>query len=915
MQRIALLLIGLATPASDREWVLGDIVEELEHRTRAEGSARARRWLWREAARVVLHAPRFRAVVASTRHRPADARGDGPMSTLWRDVRYGIRLLGRSPGFAAMAIVTLALGIGANTAMFAVVNAVLFKHLPFQDPDRLMLLHLRMPDREAPGTYRDVVWSYPKFQTFMRAQQAFEDAALFSGRDLNLAGDGEPEKIRGEVVTERYPAILGIEPIVGRSFTVEEARQEGSGRVAMIGHGLWSRRFGSDPGILGRTIDINAMPYTVVGVLPRGFRGLNGDAQVWVPLAALEPSQMRPDNQFSHSYYQVARRKPDVPDQAAVAAVQLLGGTIDATHRSGDGRAWGATAASLYDSRVDADVRQASLLMLGAVGVVLLIACVNLTNLVWARAIGRRREVGVRVAIGASRGRIVRQFLVEGGLLATLGACLGLVLAWTLLQAAGALLPESDVFFRTSMAPGSPRTAGAAGLTRIGAAMIGLDAITVIFTGGVAVVTALLVSLIPALQASVLRPVDALRTGGKSMTDSGLHPFSTRTTLVTVQLALALILMAGAGLMIKSASRLYATDIGVNPEGVLTVRVDLPSARYSSETGPAFFTQLLERVRQLPGVESAGLGNCVPVSGGCNATTISFPPRPSSRTGSNPIVGIYWATPDFFETVGIRLLQGRTFTAHDRAGQPKVALVSEAAAREFWPNESPLGKKIAVGQGGFHDGAEVVGVVSNVRYRSIEMTARPDVYIPLSQSHQARMRIFVRSHVDRWTLVAAITRELRTLDPNLPLSEIKSMDEWMGDAMWRTRVGMWVLSAFAALALLLTALGVFGVMAQTVAQRTPEIGIRMALGAQRRDVLALVLGRALLVTAAGLVIGVGCGLALTRLMATLLYGVPPHDPITFTAVAVILTLVALAACYLPARRATRVDAVVALRSE
>ena len=243
------------------------------------------------------------------------------MSTLWQDIRYGIRLLGRSPGFAAIAILTLALGIGANTAMFAVVNAVLLKPLPFEDPERLMLLHLRMPDREAPGTYRDVVWSYPKFQTFMRAQQVFQDAALFSARDLNLAGDGEPEKVRGEVVTERYPAILGVEPIMGRSFTFEEARQEGSGRVAMIGYGLWSRRFGGDPGILGRAIDINAMPYTVVGVLPRGFRGLNGDAQVWLPLAALEPGQMRPDNQFSHSYYQVARRKPDVPEQAAVAAV------------------------------------------------------------------------------------------------------------------------------------------------------------------------------------------------------------------------------------------------------------------------------------------------------------------------------------------------------------------------------------------------------------------------------------------------------------------------------------------------------------------------------------------------------------------------------------------------------------------
>ena len=303
----------------------------------------------------------------------------------------------------------------------------------------------------------------------------------------------------------------------------------------------------------------------------------------------------------------------------------------------------------------------------------------------------------------------------------------------------------------------------------------------------------------------------------------------------------------------------------------------------------------------------------VPVSGGCNRTTLSFPPTPGSD--QDPLAGIYWATPDYFPTLGIRLLDGRNFTRHDRVGQPKVALVNEAAARALWPNDTPLGKTIAVGQGGFQDGATVVGVVSNVRSGSIELAPRPDVYIPVSQSHQPRMRLFVRSDLDRGSLVRAITREVRALDPNLPLSEIKSLEEWVGDAMWRTRVGMWLLSAFAALALLLTAIGIFGVMAQTVMQRTPEIGIRMALGAQRRDVLSLVLGQAALLTGAGLAVGVGSALALTRLMSTLLYGVPPHDPLTFAAVVAILTLVALAACYIPARRATRIDTVVALRTE
>ena len=446
--------------------------------------------------------------------------------------------------------------------------------------------------------------------------------------------------------------------------------------------------------------------------------------------------------------------------------------------------------------------------------------------------------------------------------------------------------------------------------------MIGLDARTLTFTAAVASITALLVSLVPALQASVLRPIDALKGGGTNATERGLHAFGSRTALVTAQIALALILMAGAGLMIRSASRLYATDIGVNPDRVLTVRLDLPGATYTSDTGHSFLTQLANRIRLVPGIESVGLGNCAPVSGGCNSTSLWFPDTPRNGAGNDPLVGIYWASPEYFPTLGIRLLAGRLFTAHDRAGQPQVALVSEAAAREHWPNDTPIGKRIFVGQGGFHTtGAEVIGIVSNVRYRAVDAPPRADVYIPVSQSYTSRIRLFIRSSLDTSSVVRSVTREVRSLDPNLPLSDIKSMEDWVGDAMWRTRVGMWLLSAFAGLALLLTAIGIFGVMAQTVLQRTPEIGLRMALGAQRRDVLSLVLRRAVILTAAGLAIGIGSALTLTRVMSTLLYDVPPHDPMTFGGVALLLGLVALAACYVPARRATRVDAVVALRSE
>jgi predicted permease len=499
--------------------------------------------------------------------------------------------------------------------------------------------------------------------------------------------------------------------------------------------------------------------------------------------------------------------------------------------------------------------------------------------------------------------------------LAVLGAGAGLGVAWGLLSAAAALLPDSDVFFRTSMAPGVPRISGAAGLTRIGASMISLDATTLLFTSVLTIGTAILVALLPAFQASTLQLSETLKSAGSSGTSRGHTVFSARSLLVATQIALALVLLTGAGLMIRSAARLRGTSTGVQSAGILTLRLDLPPASYSTQKGTVFYTQLLERVRGLPGVEAAALSNCAPVSGGCNTTTIWFPPATRLGVGNDPLVGILWATPEYFPALGIQLLRGRIFSDGDRSGQPKVALVNEEAARTFWPNADPIGKTIAVGQGSFHDGAQVIGMVSNVRYRTLETAATPDVYIPLAQSFQQRMRLFVRSRLDTTALVAGVSREVRALDPNLPIAEIKTMEERVGDAMWRTRVGAWLLSAFAALALLLTAVGIFGVMAQTVMQRTSEIGIRMALGAQRRDVLALVLGRGAVVTAVGVALGTACSLAITRLIGTLLYDVAPNDPLTLAAVAVTLAVVALVACYVPARRATRVDAVTALRSE
>jgi putative ABC transport system permease protein len=919
MTRLALLVIRLATPPREREWVVGDTVEELARIRDASGERAARRWLQREMWRVVVHAPRHRLAVsrgsAAATSQAAINEGDGPMRDFFQDIRYTLRLLGRGPAFTTIAIATLALGIGANTAIFAVVNAVLFKPLPFADAERLMLVHRLVPERERPGVYNESSWSYPKYRTFSGSQQVFDEVAFFAGRDLDLSGNGEPQRVRGEVVTERYPSVLGVGPVMGRPFTWDEAHTAGTPRAAMISYGLWTRRFGGDPAVVGRTIRINATPYAVIAVLPRSFRGLMGNADVWVPLAAFEPAQLTQAQ--SHSYTIVARRKRDVSEQTAASAVAVLGSQVDAAHARRDIGTAGSTARanSMYASRVDPDLRRAALVLLGAVGFVLLIACVNLTNLVAARAMARRREVAVRVAIGASRGRIVRQFVAEGVVLSALGAAAGLCVAFALLAAAAAVMPEPDVFFRSAVAPATTRIAGASGLTRIGASMIGVDAMTIAFTAGVALLTAMLVSLLPAAQASLLRPVDALKKG---KTEGGARWLDARGVLVTAQIALALILLAGAGLMIRSAERLRETGIGVDPTGLFTVRIDLPGAAYDSNRGQQFFAQLLERVSALPGVRSAALGLCAPVSGGCNSTIAWFPPaREPFRDGRDPSVGIHWITPGLLDTLGVKLLRGRNITDQDRAGQPKVLLVSESAARKLWPNDDPIGKRMWAGQGsaGGGDASEVVGVVSDVRYRAIEVAPVPDVYLPLAQSYQSRMRLFVRSALDPSTLAPAVAREVRALDGNLPLSELKTMDDRVADAMWRTRIGAWLLSSFAALAVLLTAIGVFGVMAQAVAQRTAEIGIRMALGAQPRDVLGLVLRRAAVVTTAGIVIGAAVALLLTRLLAALLYGVEPGDPATFVSVAVLLGVTALVAGYVPARRATRVDAIAALRAE
>jgi putative ABC transport system permease protein len=843
-----------------------------------------------------------------------DGRSLPAFEHLFQDIRYALRGFRKNPGFAFAAVLTLALGIGANTAMFAVVHAVLLKPLPFSEADRLMLVHLLGPDPDAgPGVMRERTWSYPKYRTFLDVQTAFDSTALFSSRELSIAGDGNAERVRAEVITDRYPGILGITPIVGRGFTGQESHLPGASPVVLLGHALWTRRFGADPAVLGRELQINARSYAVIGVLPAGFRGLSGDAELWIPLSVISPAQL--GEEYSHNGYVIARRKPEISEQAAVAAVHVAGTYVHLAHPRGDGfsangPAWTAQGVSLSASRVDVDIKQVSFALSGAVGLLFLITCVNLTNLHFAKALGRKKEIAIRMAIGSNRWRVARHFLIEGALVSVIGAFAGLALAVGLLEAGSILLPRPDVLFQAPLAPGVPRLLGAAGLTRIGAAMIEVDGIVLLFVCAITAFAIFAVSVGPALHASSMHPIEVIK---KAVSCGTGHAVRMRAVLVTCQIVLATVLLIGAGLLLKSAARLHATFIGVDAGGVLTMRVSLPGRSYSSERGTAFYAQLVQRVMSLPGIESVGLGSCAPVSGGCSATGIWFPKEAPREGSGKAIVGVHWTTPDYFATLGVRLLRGRLFSALDRAGQPKVVVVNEAAARAFWPNESPVGKVVALGQGDFHDGAEVVGVVANVRYHAIEAEPVPDVYLPLAQSYVPGMQVFVRTRNQPENLERVIRREMRVLDPHLPISDVRTMEQSFGEAMWRTRVAAWLFSTFAALALLLTAVGIFGVMAQTVSQQTPEIGVRMALGAQRRDILARVLWRGLLIATAGLGAGAVAALALSRLMTILLYGVEPTDPLTFALVVVVMGIVALAACYVPARRAARVDPLVALR--
>ncbi|HEX8720562.1 MAG TPA: ABC transporter permease [Pyrinomonadaceae bacterium] len=814
------------------------------------------------------------------------------MTTLLQDVRYGLRMLARSPGFTAVAVVSLALGVGVNTAIFSVFNAVLIRPLPVV-AEQSRLVWLRAPQ------------SYPDFEDLRAQARSFEGMAAVSGtREFSLARGAEPELLKGELVTADYFKVLGVGAGLGRTFVEEEGRSPAA--VVVLGHDLWRARFGADAGVVGRQVQLNGLSFTVVGVAPEHFYGTEAGLrrELWVPLSA-EPLLRPPaaagteadanvlHNRNSHWLMAVARLRGGVTREQAAAEMEVL------ARRAAEANGGRVTPEDLRRVQVlamsggmDPSDREEALpiagVVMAVVGLVLAVACANIAGLLLARAATRRRETAIRQALGASRGRLVRQWLTESILLGCLGGGAGLLLA----------LWGKDLL--ASYSAGTP----------LASLDLGLDYRVLAFTLAVSVGAGLLFGLAPALQATRLDVVTSLKSEDAR---AGSRRSRLRSVFVGAQVALSVVLLVCAGLFIRSLRLAHTIDPGFRVERALTVPVDLGLLRYRKEEGLAFYRELLARVAAQPGVESASLVRFAQLGFSFGQTQVSAEGR--AREGDEGVsTGFNTAGPRYFETMGTTLVRGRDFTEADGEGAPAVAVVNETLAAILWPGEDPLGKRLSF-EGARGPFVEVVGVARDGKYRSLGDRARPYVYRPLMQGYEPRMTLVVRTHGEPQALAGAVRAQLRALDANLPVAEVRTLEEQFDLSLLPSRIAAWALGGFGLLALALAGIGVYGVVNYSAAQRTREIGVRMALGAGRRDVLRLVMGEGLSVVGLGLALGLLLALALSRLVAGFLYGVGAADPVTFAGVPLLLGAVALAAGYLPARRATKVDPMVALRYE
>jgi putative ABC transport system permease protein len=805
------------------------------------------------------------------------------MKTLWQDLRYGVRLMFKNPGFTLAALFTLALGIGANTALFSLVDTVLLRPLPFRDPDRLVMV---WEDASSIGFPRNTP-APANFADWKAQNQVFEDMAATAGRSYNLTGDGEPENLEGRTVTGNFFNVLGVEPKLGRGFLSEED-QPGGAKVAVVSYGLWQRRFGGDPGLVGKEILLDGQKHTVVGVMPAGFQFLDKEISLWLPIQFTKELLA---NRDSHYLNVVARMKPGVSVKQARTEIATIMSHIEHDHPS-PGFAIGSTVISLRE-QLSGGVRTSLIILLSAVGMILMIACANVANLLLARSASRRQEIALRAALGAGSGRILRQLLTESVLLAFLGSAGGLLLALWSFSFLKGLIPES-------MALG-------AGL-QVDFKVFGFTLLVTLLAG-------LLFGIAPAMQAVKLDLNEALKhSAGRTGTGGN----RLRSALVVTEVAMALVLLIGAGLLIKAFHRLQTMDIGFQPENVLTVRTKLPRSKYiETPKRAAFYDQVLARARALPGVVSAGYTTAVPLTwkGGTNSFSIEGRDQIANQDACFRQV-----TPGYMESMGMTLKAGRLLSEQD--GGPntqKIALVNETMARQFWPGQNPLGRRFTFG--GVRPESiwyTIVGVVGDVKGMGLEAPVKAEMYFPPAQMDVfsfAPRELVLRVKGDPMSLAGAVRQAVWSVDRDQPVSNIRPMEEILADETQQRRLGTTLLGGFAALALLLASVGIYGVLSYRVAQRKQEIGVRMALGARERDVLALVVGQGMKLTLAGVAIGAGAAFALTRLMEGLLFGVSAADPLIFAGIAALLTLAAFIACFLPARRASRIDPMLALRQD
>ncbi len=801
-----------------------------------------------------------------------------------KDLRFALRMLLKKPGFTVAAVLALALGIGANSAVFSVVNAALLNPLPYSEPDRIVRLFATSPSEGNPAI-KSV--SYPDFIDYRAQSNAFDEMAIIDGTSLTLMSGDEPERIQCALVSASLFPLLGVRPAHGRAFLEEEDRPSAS-PVVILGNDLWRRRFNSDTQIIGQQVTLNKNSYTIIGVMPAGFKmpgNLLGGRpfEMWMPIT---PAAYR-RNRSQHRFECYGRLKPEATMERAQEEMSAIAASLEAAYPDTN-KDKGVSLASLKELVVG-DSRALLWVLLGAVSFVLLIACANVANLLLARATSRQKEMAIRAALGASRWRIIRQLLAESLLLSLAGGVVGLLIA---MWSADALI---------ALQPG--------GIPRLDE--VGIDARVLGFTLGVSILTGILFGLAPAIQVSKPDVATAIKEGSVSAGQGN----RLRSALIICEVALSLVLLVGAGLLIKSLWLLTRVDPGIRTDKTLTLQLSLPQSDYAEDhQAKNFYEGLIERVKATPGVESVAAVNILPLGGGYSCDSFTRDDRPAPA-GQEPCAEYRSITPEYFRAMGIALTAGREFVERDQRDAAPVAIINEAFAREYFPDVNPIGMRIT-SDTGEHVSREIVGVVGDVKHFGLDKEAKPELYVPYFQDSWPRsMVVVLRAASEPTGIIGAVRSEVSLMDKNLPVTNIRTMDEFLRRSTAEPRFRALLLALFAAIAVTLSALGIYGVISYSVTQRAREIGIRLALGAGRQDIISMVVRQGMLLALAGVVIGLGAAFMLTRVLSDFLFAVTATDAMTFIAVSLLLTGVALAACFVPARRATRVDPMVALRYE